>query len=212
MRNRFAVIGAVVAIVAAATSAAISPTIAGNIIDEWANAKAPPPPALKPVTVDIKTNALLVIDMVKQTCNPQARPRCVETIPAVQKLLNEARAKGMTIIYSLGTLGPDILEELAPKNGEVIVKSGADKFVNTELEKTLKDKGISGVIVVGTLANGGVLHTASAAALRGFNVVVPVDGISSTNLYMEQYAAWHLANGPFPPAKVTLTKTDMIKF
>jgi hypothetical protein len=66
MRSRFAVIGAVVAIVAAATSAAISPTIAGNIIDEWANAKAPPPPALKPVTVDIKTNALLVIDMVKQ--------------------------------------------------------------------------------------------------------------------------------------------------
>jgi nicotinamidase-related amidase len=56
------------------------------------------------------------------------------------------------------------------------------------------------------------MHTASAAALRGFNVVVPVDGISSTNLYMEQYAAWHLANGPFPPAKVTLTKTDMIQF
>jgi len=122
------------------------------------------------------------------------------------------RGRKETIIYSLGTLGPDILEELAPKNGEVIVKSGADKFVNTELEKTLKDKGISGVIVVGTLANGGVMHTASAAALRGFNVVVPVDGISSTNLYMEQYAAWHLANGPFPPAKVTLTKTDMIQF
>ena len=148
MRSRFAVIGAVVAIVAAATSAAISPTIAGNIIDEWANAKAPPPPALKAVTVDIKTNALLVIDMVKQTCNPQVRPRCVETIPAIQKLLNEARAKGMTIIYSLGTLGPDILEELAPKNGEVIVKSGADKFVNTELDKMLKDKGIAGIITV----------------------------------------------------------------
>ena len=63
----------------------------------------------------------------------------------------------------------------------------------------LKDKGITTVIVVGTLANGGVLHTASEAALRGFKVVVPVDGMSSPNLdtlYTEQYTAWHLANAP----------------
>jgi nicotinamidase-related amidase len=215
MRSQCGASWAVVAMVAALMSGPISPAIAGNIIDDWANAKAPSPPVLKPVTVDAKTNALLVIDMVKQTCNPQARPRCVETIPAVQKLLNDARAKRMTIIYSLGTAGADILEELAPKKGEPIVKSGADKFVNTDLEKILKHKKISGVIVVGTLANGGVLHTASAAAFRGFNVVVPVDGMSSPNpntLYPEQYAAWHLANGPFPPGKVTLTKTDMIKF
>lgn len=206
-----------VLVAAAALTAGNVSAPAGNIIDDWANVTAPPAPALKPVTVDIKTNALLVIDMVKQTCNAQARPRCVETIPAVQKLLNDARAKGMTVIFSLGPTGniPDILEALAPKNGEPIVKSGPDKFVNTELEKMLKDKGITGVIVVGTLANGGVMHTASAAALRKFKVVVPVDGMSSPNpntLYMEQYAAWHLANGPVLSSNVTLTKIDMIKF
>jgi nicotinamidase-related amidase len=35
------------------------------------------------------------------------------------------------------------------------------------------------VIAVGTAANGAVLYTASAAAFRGMNVIVPVDGISS---------------------------------
>ena len=35
------------------------------------------------------------------------------------------------------------MEALAPKGGEPIVKSGADKFINTELEKILKDKGIA---------------------------------------------------------------------
>ena len=206
----------IVALVAAtALAAGVASAQAGDIIDEWANVKAPAAPELKPVTVDNKTDALLVIDMVNQTCNAKARPRCVETIPAIQKLLNDARAKGMTVIYSLGPAGNDFVEALAPKNGEPIVKSGADKFVNTELEKMLKDKGITSVIVVGTLANGGVLHTASQAALRGFKVVVPVDGMSSQNantLYSEQYTAWHLANGPGLSAKVTLTKTDMIKF
>jgi nicotinamidase-related amidase len=208
-RNTIAMLVAVAVSCAAAVSAH-----AANIVDEWASVKAPPPPALKPVTVD-KSYALLVIDMVKETCNEKARPRCVESIPAVEKLLGEARTKGLTIIYTLGTRGKDIVDVLAPKNGEPAVKSGADKFINTDLEKMLKDKGITGVITVGTLANGGVFHTASDAALRGFKVVVPVDGMSSPNantLYTEQYTAWHLANAPVFGGRVTLTKADMIKF
>jgi nicotinamidase-related amidase len=203
-------------IAAAAAMAALAlPAHAANIIDEWASVKAPAAPALKPAAVDSKTYALLVIDVVSETCNAKARPRCVETIPTIQKLLADARAKGMTVIYSLGSAGNTFVEALAPKSGEPIVKSGADKFVNTELEKMLKDKGIAGVIVVGTLANGGVLHTASHAALRGFKVVVPVDGISSPNettLYTEQYTAWHLANAPLFAGRMTLTRSDMIKF
>jgi nicotinamidase-related amidase len=193
----------------------IMSTRAADIIDEWANVKAPPAPPLKAVTVDPKSDALLVIDMIKATCNEKARPRCADTIPAVQKLLNEARAKGVTVIFSLGTRGTEFVEALAPKSGELIVKSGANKFIHTDLEKMLKDKGITSVVVVGTLANGGVLHTASQAALLGFKVVVPVDGISSPNsntLYTEQYTAWHLGSAPVFGGRVTLTKVDMIKF
>jgi nicotinamidase-related amidase len=204
-----------IGLLAALASAGTVSARAGDIIAEWGNVKAPPAPAVKPVTVDSKTDALLVIDMVKETCNEKGRPRCVQTIPSVEKLLKEARAKSVTVIYSLGTLGKDIVEPLAPKGGEPMVQSGADKFVNTDLEKILEDKGIKSVIVVGTLANGGVFHTASQAALRGFTVAVPVDGMSSPNestLYTEQYTAWHLANAPVFGGRVTLTRTDMIKF
>lgn len=200
---------------AAVLAALAAPAQAVNIIDEWASVKTPPPPALKPAAVDSKTYALLVVDMVTETCNAKARPRCVETIPAIQKLLSDARGKGMTVIYALGVSGSTFVPDLAPKDGEPIVKSGADKFINTDFEKILKSKDIKGVIVVGTLAYGGVLHTASQAALRGFKVVVPIDGMSSPNaetLYSEQYTAWHLANGPGLAANVTLTKMDMIKF
>ena len=203
------------AIAAAVLAGAAVPARAANIIDEWANVKPPPPPELKAVTVDAKTDALFIIDMVSETCNAKARPRCVDTIPAIQKLLATAREKGMTVIYALGVSGKEVLPDLAPKGGEPIVKSGADKFVNTELEKILKDKGVTGLITVGTLAYGGIMHTATQAAFRGFKVVVPVDGMSSSNestLYTEQYTAWHLAHAPGLAGKLTLTKMDMLTF
>ena len=36
-----------------------------TIVDEWATVQAPKPPELKPVTVDPKVTALLVLDIVK---------------------------------------------------------------------------------------------------------------------------------------------------
>jgi nicotinamidase-related amidase len=39
----------------------------------------------------------------------------------------------------------------------------------------LRERGIRRVIAMGTQAQTSVLHTAAAAALRGFKVIVPVD-------------------------------------
>jgi nicotinamidase-related amidase len=87
-----------------------------------------------------------------------------------------------------------------------------DKFVNTDLEKILKDKGVATVIVVGTAAHGAVLYTASGAAMRGMKVILPVDGISADTAYAEQYVAWHLVNAPVISAAMTLTTLDSVKF
>jgi nicotinamidase-related amidase len=201
-------------ILAAAVMAALTlPVRAANIVDEWASVKAPPAPTLKPVTVDPKTTALLMLDFMKQNCG--VRPRCVATVPAVKKLLDEARAAKATVIYSAfgKTTAADVLDKgLDPVAGEVWVTSFADKFLNTDLEKILKDKGIKTVITVGTSANGAVLLTGTGSALRGYSVIVPVDGISSVDQYSEQFSTWQLANGPTFGQKVTLTKIDMIKF
>ena len=64
----------------------------------------------------------------------------------------------------------------------------------------------------GTSANGAVLHTATGAATRGLEIIVPVDGISATYPYEEQYSAWHLLNAPGTRRRVILTKADMINF
>lgn len=195
----------------AALALAASPASAQTIVDEWAAVKAPPAPELKRVSIDPKTSALLVLDFVAPNCTQ--RPRCMASVPAVKKLLGEARARGMLVVFATGPTGKraDTVPELAPLDSEAVVSTGVDKFANTELEKILKNGGTQTVITIGTAAQGAVLYTASAASLRGMKVIVPVDGISDTP-YSEQYTAWHLANAPLVSRNVTLTRFDMIGF
>jgi nicotinamidase-related amidase len=196
------------------TGAAVTPVFSQTIIEEWDSVKVQPAPGLKAVKIDPATTALLLLDFNRQTCNPEKRPRCIASIPAVQKLLMAAREKNVPVVYSItfGASKNDIAKELAPLEGEPVVTSGPDKFMGTDLEKILKKKGITSVILTGTASHGAVLYTASGAALRGMKVIVPVDGMSAENTYAEQYVTWHLANAPRVSNQVTITKIEWITF
>jgi nicotinamidase-related amidase len=189
---------------------------AQTIIDEWSQAKLPPPPQLKPVSFGTMVTALLVMDFTVQTCTPEKRKRCADSVPKVKKLVEEARAKGALIIYSVavpGSVPTDVLKDLMPSPGEqVLPPLGPDKFIGSDLEKTLKDKGIKTVVAMGTQAQTSVLHTGGEAALRGFKVIVPVDAMSSDDLFPELYTAWHLSTAARISNQTTLTKLDMIGF
>ncbi|HEV2677967.1 MAG TPA: isochorismatase family protein [Aliidongia sp.] len=187
---------------------------ATTIIDEWASVPVPPPPVLAPATVDPKTTALLVLDIVRQGCNAERRPRCLATLPAIQAVLARARGAGMMVAYSLvkGSTPADVLREAAPLGTEPMVTAGTDKFLGTDLEAALSGKGIKTVIILGVAAQGAVMTTATEAALRGFEVVVPLDGVSSDSLYGEQYTAWDLMNAPAIAGHVVLSRTDLIGF
>jgi len=209
------ILWAVSVLASALLSAAIDavPARAADIIDEWANVKAPPAPQLKPVTVDPKTTALLMLDFLQQNCGK--RPRCLAEMPAMKKLLDAARAANVTVIYSAFGKVPatDIIKDVAPTAKDALIHADANKFRNPDLDKMLKDKGIKTVITVGTGPSGAVLFTASGAVLRGYNVIVPVDGIAGDDLYAEQFTAWNLVHATPQFAKlVTLTRSDMIKF
>lgn len=202
-------------VLAALSGWVIQAAQADTVIDEWATVKAPPPPELKSVSIDPASTALIVMDISTQSCTAEKRPRCVATVPKVQKLISEARAKGVLVLYTLAGTSKrtDIVKEIAPLEAEQSLSgAGPDKFVGIDLDAILKGKNIKTLITVGTAAEGAVLHTAAGAAFRGYEVVVPVDGMSSSNLYAEQYTAWHLSNAPRLPDHVKLTKVDMIKF
>jgi nicotinamidase-related amidase len=207
---RFRQLMLLVALAAAVVYAA--PASAQTIIDEWSSVKAPPAPELTSVTVDPKTTALLMLDFLKQNCG--SSPRCVATLPKAQKFLAAARAKDMTIIYSVfpGPVISDTLPEVAPKGTEPVVSSFFNKFLDTDLEKILKGKGIKTVILMGAASDGAILYTGTEAFFRHYQTIIAVDAIAGTTAYVDQFSVYQFTVAPVMAGKVILTRTDMIKF
>jgi nicotinamidase-related amidase len=181
-----------------------------TIIDEWDTIPTPPAPELKSVAVAPENSALLILDMQTTICK---NPRCLASIARIKQLMTKVRQTGMLVVYSLTPTGnpSEIALEIAPAPYDPIVRSNVDKFYNTNLNMILQEHGIKTVLVTGYAANGAVLHTATAAAFRGYQVIVPIDGMSANNPYAEQYTAWHMLNSPGTRNRATLTKVSLIR-
>jgi nicotinamidase-related amidase len=188
--------------------------MAANIIDEWDSVRAPQPPEVERVNLDPDTTALLMLDFNRPPCDPQTRPRCAATIPAAQSLLLKAKAAGVYIIYTLGAGGAasDMDQRLLPVGSEPVFPGPPNKFFRTELENLLKSRGIKTIVPMGASSNGSILYTSSEAAFRGYDIVVPVDGVSAATVYAEQFTLWQLRNGPAVSARTKLTRTDLVSF
>src|SRR5262245_45370397 len=194
-----------------------SPSIA-DVISDWTTAVAPPPPELKDVTVDPSTTALLFLDIVKGGCS--ARPRCVAAVPHMKRLHDQARADNMVVWYSLvGSVGKataaDIMDPASkPRPDESERQPAPDRSMGSTLQPTLRQAGIKTVIVCGNSFQGASVGTASGAAQRGYQGILPVDCSAGEDVYREQYATFHLTKGGpvIVTSKVTATRSSLIHF
>ena len=102
------------------------------------------------VTLNPKTTALIVLDYVEDIC--AAQPICKsQMLPAMIPFLQRVREAGLVVAY--GTRAQNMahwLKEVAPVEGDLkIVSTAQDRFHNTDLDKLLKAKGITTLIMVG---------------------------------------------------------------
>ena len=207
--------GAASAKPAASGSAAAKPAASG------AASTLPPIPATVAVTVDPKTSAFAILDINQAVCAPN--PVCAATVSPISAFLKKARAAKMPVVYSTTGLPPaspaPVIAAIAPAQGEVTVSGKADKFINSDLDATLKKLGTKTLVIVGSAANGAVLYSSFHANALGYTVAVAVDGISSRNpidttlaeyQLLNQPGATNADNKPLTPNTVTLTSTNQI--
>jgi nicotinamidase-related amidase len=189
-----------------------SPTLAPNV--------APAIPAPATVTLDTKTTALVILDIINPTCT--TRPACAASIPALQALIKKARDAGVPVVYTNTAATNAIVPEVAPLAGDVtIVPTNADKFNNPDFDAAFKAKKVTTLLLVGTRSNGAVLYTAFEANVHGYTVVVAIDGISGSIPFETTLTEWQMLNQPGftnadnkPLAEklVTLSRGDLITF
>ena len=158
----------------------------------WAQ-EGPNRPEPKPVTLDSKTAAVLVLDLSTRCHDP--KQVCSKLMPAVGEFLEKARAAAVPIIYSVsasakGTPLGEVASPLKRKESEpVIYPDGFDKFIGWELQAFLREKGAKTLVVTGSSTNGGVLYTVTTAArIHRYNIVVPMDGVNANSRYEQEYS------------------------
>jgi nicotinamidase-related amidase len=180
---------------------------------------ATPDPAR--VTLNPRTTALMVLDYVEDICN--AQPSCKgKMLPAMTPFLARARQAGLTVAY--GTREQNMahwLPQVAPAAGDIkIVNVAQDRFYNTDLDRQLKAKGITTIIMVGWKVSGSVTYTSVGAMARDYTVVIPVDTTSAASDYETTIGFYNvlnsgnanLPNETLKKGAVTLSRTDLIAF
>jgi Isochorismatase family len=167
------------------------------------------------------TTGLLVLDFVDPICKSQ--PKCIgEMLPAATSLMGRARKAGVVVAY--GTRDRTMskwLPEVAPAPGDIkIANTEQDRFYESDLDKALKAKGITTLIMAGWKVSGSMAYTSVGATVRGYTVVVPVDATAAATDYETTIGFYqilnqgnsNLTNTPLKPHAPTLSRTDLIVF
>lgn len=163
--------------------------------------------------------ALLVIDMQKYFCDRSSVscvPKSDITINKIKNLINVFNENNRPIIFTRHIDSDDknnmmlkwwrenikeedpmsgIIEDFDTGRGEVIVKHQYDAFLNTRLEKILKDKGVQQVVICGVLTNLCCETTARSAFMKGFEVYFTTDATATYKKEMHEATLLNLSYG-----------------
>ena len=183
----------------------------------WAQ-EGPNRPEAKPLTLDSKTTAILVLDMNARCDDP--KQVCSKIAAPLGEFLDKARAAGVPIIYTVSAAAKgkplgELAIPLKKKDGELVIYPDAfDKFVGGEMQAWLKDKGAKTLIITGSSTNAAVLYTATTAArMHRYSIVIPMDGVNASTPYEHEYSLHQFTVLPSEANKLfQFTRLSMITF
>lgn len=155
-------------------------------------------------------SAVLVVDMLNDHLTPGSIlevPRARDVVAPLQRRLDEARTRGVPVVYVLdehdagdadlddwgnhalaGTPGAEVWPALAPREGDRIVrKPSYSGFFQSNLEAVLDELRVDTLVLTGCSTEVQLMTTATDALQKGFAVSVPAD--TQAGLSVETEAA-----------------------
>jgi ureidoacrylate peracid hydrolase len=158
------------------------------------------------IRLDPARTAVLIVDMLNEFCKPSGAmvlPGYELLVPPQRRLIEAARRARCPILFIVdghranvrqdreflkrtphcleGSWGARVIDELEPREDDIyVVKRRYSAFFGTDLDLTLKDLGIEGLVVAGVVTNICVRSTVHDAFFLGYTVVVPEDCVAAT--------------------------------
>ena len=150
--------------------------------------------------------ALVVVDMIEDFVREGGAlycgPSMARIVPVIQRELDRARSSDEPVVYLkddhlpddaefaqfpphaiAGTTGAEIVPEVAPRDGDIVIpKRRYSGFFGTDLDITLRERGVDTLRLVGDCTNICVLYTAADARNLGYTVEVVREGVTSFDL------------------------------
>ena len=156
--------------------------------------------------------ALLVIDMLNDFVDPAGSLYVGPTAPAIIERVHQEiiafQQAGDLVIYICdqhrsddqeftvfsphciqGTVGAQVYHELKPLPEDVVIpKRRYSAFYGTDLDLTLRERGVQELVLVGVCTNICVLYTAADARMREYKVSVLKKAVTSFNQEAHAFA------------------------
>jgi nicotinamidase-related amidase len=157
--------------------------------------------------------ALIIVDMLNDFVDGKlANPKAQAIVEPLQRLLAHAREQGWVIVFSndahlphdpeikvwgehamAGTPGADVIEQLAPREGEIVSpKRHYSAFDETGLDEQLKECGVDEVVITGQHTHICVRHSSYSALRHGFEIAIPRDAVCAFEGVDEEEALAYL--------------------
>lgn len=181
-----------------------------------------------PITTLDPQSALIVIDLQKGVAGfPMVRPLAA-VVDKVNILADAFRAKDLPVILVVAERGnhgraerasraPDVLppdfSDLLPEldqgpGDHRIVKHARGAFTHTDLDKYLRGRGVTQLVVTGIATSNGVEMTARQAFDLGYNVTMVLDAMNDIDAETEAYSVQRV----FPRIAETGSTEDVVAF
>ncbi len=160
-----------------------------------------------PLTTLDPNTALVVIDLQKGIVALPAVHPIADVVSRSRALADAFRARGLPVVLvNVAGVAPgrteqprhagpfpdgwtDLVPELAPQPGDITVtKYTWGAFPSTDLERQLKARGVTQVVVTGVATGTGVEATARQAYEAGFNVTLAIDAMTDLRSEAHDYS------------------------
>lgn len=181
-------------------------------------------------------SALLIVDMQRYFLDESSHayiPAADAILPGIKKLIETYSRNSLPVIFTrhintaqnakvMARWWADLIEEDDPLSeitheldtptGTVVTKTQYDAFYDTPLEKLLKKRDVSQVVVCGVMTQLCCETTARSAFVRGFEVFFPVDGSATYDEEFHKATLLNLSYGFATPVLIEELLSSLKKY